>query len=277
MNFDYAIHSDFLIHWTGKYLDEKDSNGELKWCKQKKDKSETNKKEIRSYIKRLRDILQFGLWMTAEQENPLDKDRVLVPNTPKTCFTELKVSESRKHARRYGRLGIGVKRNYIFDRFGRPLIYFRRDKLKKDLFFKKCTLDFKDKNLLNFFKPMNSSSTLNYDLYSESEWRIIYFEELLSKGLIVDPRDPQNTDEYSYFHSLTKEEQDKLRYLIPLDGWFAMIIYPSLKVKNKAQQDDSTTGIKQQIKRIKDLKDDGNRVEGNNWPIEVDLDACRNF
>ena len=74
-----------------------------------------------------------------------------------------------------------------------------------------------------------------------------------------------------------KRNKDKLRYLIPLDGWFAMIIYPSLKVKNKAQQDGSTTGIKQQIKRIKDLKDDGNRVEGKNWPIEVDLDACRNF
>jgi len=55
-----------------------------------------------------------------------------------------------------------------------------------------------------------------------------------------------------------------------------MIIYPSLDVKNKAQQDDST-GIKQQIKRIKDLDDQGNRVENKNWPIEIDLDACRNL
>jgi len=67
-----------------------------------------------------------------------------------------------------------------------------------------------------------------------------------------------------------------LKYLIPLDGWLAMIIYPSLDVKNKAQQDDST-GIKQQIKRIKDLDDQGNRVENKNWPIEIDLDACRNL
>jgi hypothetical protein len=52
-----------------------------------------------------------------------------------------------------------------------------------------------------------------------------------------------------------------------------MIIYPSLEVKNKAQQDDSN-GIKQQIKIIKDKY---KSIEGGNWPIELDLDACRNF
>ena len=55
-----------------------------------------------------------------------------------------------------------------------------------------------------------------------------------------------------------------------------MIIYPSLKTKNKAQQDDAT-GVKQQIIRIKILQDHGNSVEGGSRPIEVDLDACRNF
>ena len=55
-----------------------------------------------------------------------------------------------------------------------------------------------------------------------------------------------------------------------------MIIYPSLATKNKGQQDDST-GVKDQITRIKTLPDRGNSVEGNNWPIELDLDACRNF
>jgi hypothetical protein len=60
MGFDYSIHSDFLIHWTGKDID----------------------------------------------ENLI----IDVPAVPQTCFTELKLSQSRAHAREYGRLGIGGKR-----------------------------------------------------------------------------------------------------------------------------------------------------------------------
>ena len=123
---------------------------------------------------------------------------------------------------------------------------------------------------------MNSSDILNYDFYGESEWRIIYFQELLSQRLIVDPKDPKNTEEYNYFCSLTTAEQNKLKYLIPLDGWFAMIIYPSLDVKNKAQH-GTPNNIQTEIVRIKNLPDHGNAVEGGNWPVEVDLDACRNF
>ncbi|MCX5636420.1 MAG: hypothetical protein NTX52_01835 [Planctomycetota bacterium] len=204
---------------------------------------------------------------------------VPIPDNPQTCFTELKLSESRKHARQYGRLGIGVKRPFVFNRFGRPLIYYGfHPPVTNDKFLKTCAtkLENENKKLLNFFKPMNSSSVLNYDFYSESEWRIIYFDELLSEGLVVDPRDTKNIEAHEHFRSLTKEEQDKLKYLIPLDGWFAMIIYPSLDVKNKAQQDNSTD-IKQQIARIKSINDHGNIVEGRNWPIEINLDACRNF
>ncbi|MEA3489718.1 MAG: hypothetical protein U9R44_05210 [Candidatus Omnitrophota bacterium] len=58
--------------------------------------------------------------------------------------------------------------------------------------------------------------------------------------------------------------------------WFAMIIYPSLDVKNIAQQDPSK-GIGSEIFRIKSLPDHGNAVEKGNYPIEVDLGACRNF
>lgn len=284
MNFDYAIHSDFLIHWTGKDIDERDKDDNPDWCKIDKDKgkSETTNDETQSYIERLNDILQFGFWMTEETEENekslcFDGNSISIPRTPKTCFTELKLSESRKHARQYGRLGIGVKRPFLFERWGRPLIYYLRKELKNDIFLKDCAQNLKDNNLLNFFKPMNrSGNPLTYDLYAESEWRILFFQELLRKDLIKDPRDPQNEKENEYFNKLTPEKKAKLKYLISLNGWFAMIIYPSLHVKNKAQQDDSI-GIKQQIKRIKNLNDHGNRVEGGNMPIEVDLDACRNF
>ncbi len=268
MNFDYAIHSAFLIHWTGKDIDAES------------DKSTTNKAETEKYIKRLHNILKYGLWMTEENGETLhiDSTTISIPETPKTCFTELKLSESRKHARRYGRLGIGIKRPFLFERSGRPLTYYHNLKIDKDIFLKQCTQNLQDKKLLNFFKPMNSSSNLNYDLYAESEWRILYLNGLSksSKKLIIDPRDTENKLENNYFQQLPEDDRQKLKYLLPLDGWFSMIIYPSLDIKNQAQQDGSN-GIKEQINRIKKLKDHGNSVEQGNWPIEVDLDACRNF
>jgi hypothetical protein len=277
MNYDYAVHSDFLIHWTGKDIDDE---YDKQWYESDKSKTNKNCNVTGKYIKRIHDILQFGLWMTTANDRALcfGETSILIPQTPKTCFTELKLTESRKHARRYGRLGIGVKRPFVFKRFGRPVVYygFHRNPAD-DIFLKQCVQELADKNLLNFFKPMNSTTMLNYDFYSESEWRILYFKELLSKKLIIDPSDSQNIKEHAYFQSLKLREQAKLKYLIPLNGWFAMIIYPSLDVKNKAQQDNSQDGIKKQIERIKNLDDRGNKVENKNWPIEVDLDACKNF
>src|SRR6202035_4822322 len=121
---------------------------------------------------------------------------------------------------------------------------------------------------------MNSSGVLTYDFYSESEWRILFMKELLSRRLIIDPRDAGNAAHHAYFKSLSEQEQQKLKFLAPLDGWFALIIYPSLGVKNAAQQEESHR-IVEEIKRIKTKPDDhGNQVEHGNWPIELDLDAC---
>ena len=277
MTTDYAIHSDFLVHWTGKDLD---AQYDPDWHASEKSAIDTESPLIRAYVGRLHNILKYGLWLTEEagKRFPVSGKEIAIPSTPKVCFTELKLSESRTHARRYGRLGIGVKRPYLFSRFGRPLAYFGfHEQTQNDPFLKACVNDFDDKNLLNFFKPMNSGQTLNYDLYSESEWRILFFQELLEKRLLIDPRDDRNAEEHTFFNSLTALDQEKLRYLAPLDGWFALIIYPSLGVKNKAQQEGSAR-IREELARIKsDPKDHGNRVEGGSWPMEIDLDACRNF
>jgi len=268
MNYDYAIHSDYLIHWTGKDID---AEHQADWYESVH--SRTNLKAEAEYIRRLQEIVKHGLWMTEEPEQRLS-DPVTIPATPKCCFTELKVSESRKHARHYGRLGIGVKRPFLFTRYGRPLAYFGFGNRSNDKCLKACALDLQNKDMMNFFKPMNSSGTLNYDWYGESEWRIIFFKELLENKSIIDPRQKDNEKEYKYFQSLTPKQQ--LKYLIPLDGWFQMIIYPSLAEKNRAQK-DASLAIVDEIKRIKSLRDHGNAVEKGNWPIEVDLDACRNF
>ena len=126
---------------------------------------------------------------------------------------------------------------------------------------------------------------LDYELYSESEWRILFFDELLNSRppMIIDPRDKANEREYKYYKSLPSKQQEKLKYLIPLDGWFAMIIYPSGEVKNTSQW-DLRFKVMDQIEAIKRKEDDhGNKVEGlknpmrGRWPIEVELDSCRHF
>jgi len=275
LNYDYAIHSSFLIHWTGKDIDKE--HDEL-W--HEADKSKTKQDVTDLYLTRLYNILKYGLWMTEENSKTFlfDGTSIPIPKAPTTCFTELKLSESRKHARRYGRLGIGVKRPFIFDRGGRPVIYYHPHRLTSDVFLKHCVKDLANRSLLNFFKPMHSSKILNFDLYAESEWRIICSDELSKNSTkqLIDPRDSANAEEYQHFNQLPTEKREKLKYLLPLDGWLSTIIYPSLEVKNKAQQ-DTTSGIKEQIQRIKDIDDHGNRVERSNWPIEVNLDACRNF
>ena len=270
MSYDYAIHSDYLVHWTGKDID-----GELdtKWHEEHNVKT-TRAVNVR-YLQRLSDILAYGLWMTEEPEwNPTSESRV--PAAPVCCFTELKLSQSRTHARQYGRLGIGVKRPFLFQRFGRPLCYFGFGEVTDDPFLKSCARDLQDKNMMHFFKRMNSSRKLTYDFYAESEWRIVYFAELLKRRRIVDPRDPSNSKEHAYSCSLREDEQQKLKFLIPLDGWFQMIIYPSISIKNEAQQNESGA-IKQNIARIKESNDHGNVVEKGNWPVEVNLDSCRNL
>jgi hypothetical protein len=277
MKYDYAVHSDFLIHWTGKDID---NEYDQQWYQSDKSRTNKNNDVTEKYIKRLYDILQFGIWMTSEKDPHLclNGTSIDLPLTPKSCFTELKLSESRQHARHYGRLGIGFKRPFVIHRFGRPVVYYGFHNYKmKDIFLKQCIQDLTDKNLINFFKSMNSTKTLNYDSYSESEWRIIYFEDLINRRLIKDPRDSKNIKEFAYYQKLTPDEQNKLKYLIPLDGWFTMIIYPSLDVKNEAQR-SSNNEIRSEIERIK--KDPNNQVykiEGVNWPIELNLDACRNF
>lgn len=280
---DQAVHSDFLIHWTGKDFETRE------WWKASKKAWGTNDVEDQAYLTRLRNILRYGLWMTSEGEDHIARvggREIRIPSAPRCCFTELKLSESRRHAINYGRLGIGFKRPFVFQRLGRPLAYFGFSDQTNDPLLEACERDLKDQTLLNFFKPMNSnSSELVYDLYGESEWRILFFEQLLRSkpAKIVDPRDPTNEAHHAYFKSLGEEEQATLRYLIPLDGWFAMVIYPSLSVKNLAQWDRGADGTFELITRIKSSVDHGNRVEGTqkkglgNWPIEVDLDACQHF
>lgn len=257
VGFDFAIHSDFLIHWTGK-----DFEPEEGWDNDVY--SRTNDQKLtESYINRLRDILKYGFWMTEDPFNYPELE--MAAKVPQTCFTELKLSQARKHARKFGRLGIGVKRPYLFRRGGRPVVYygFGTGNLSvTDPFLEHCKAELPDKRLLNFFKPMNSTNILNYDLYSEAEWRILFTDHKTTKSVCPEAK-PE------YYNQLTDTQKARLKYLLPVDNWLGIIIYPSLRVKKAVSQNEE---IRELIQNIISKS-----FERDVWPIEVDLDACRNF
>lgn len=263
VSYDYAIHSDFLIHWTGKKGDIDTSHD---WY-DNSDKSKTTSEETERYLERFHDILKYGFWMTYDTQSYPDLRLPKAPKVAQTCFTELKLSQARKHAKKYGRLGIGVKRYFLFKRGGRPVIYhnFGRGHVIDPFYESCCQID---PYLLNYFKPMNSATTLNYDLYAESEWRILCTERDLQA---VKAERPEKQSRY--FQQLDKAQQERLKYLLPIDDWLGLIIYPSLEVKRQTYT-YKNGAIRELIERI--VKNQS-PPENGVWPIEVSLDACRNF
>jgi hypothetical protein len=150
-SYDRAVHSDFLIHWTGKDIDDEH---ERDWY-DNHHHSKTGPASVNCYLDRLRDILTYGLWMTDEGERKfgIGSDQIVIPAIPKCCFTELKLSESRRHAACYGRMGIGVKRPFLFERIGRPVTYFGYgEQCHNDKFLRACADELTDRRLMNFFK-----------------------------------------------------------------------------------------------------------------------------
>lgn len=277
------VHSDFLIHWTGKDIDQEH---EPDWFKNPGSKT-TPEIVKQKYIRRLKDILKYGLWMTKHDEDKeiTFKDGASIPRpwTARTCFTELRVSETRAHAVKFGRLGIGFKRFFLFDRMGHLMVYYSPH--RKTWFMPPFNGDYNCNHSYYscFLKPMyerkgrGRERLLDYDFYDESEWRIIYSDEI--KTLLEETKHHEINErfirpsQFPDYYDKIKIPDNKPEYLIPLDGWFSMIIYPSLGIKNLAQADPE---IKKLIAEVKQ-KGCVIRLEKNNWPIEINLDACRNF
>jgi len=255
---DFAVHSDILVHWTGKDIDNKNLSGEAIG---------------EEYLTRLHNILHYGFWMTEQEFEGPDGALHKVPPVPCLCFTELKLSQSREHAKRYGRLGIGVKRPFLLDRGGRPVVYRGYSQQStKDSLFMDCLANLKDKRWMHFFKPMNlsSSSPMDYHFYSESEWRIVYHDALHQNGHVIDPT---SSEASQYTEALSQDDRRKLKHLVPLDVWLAVIIYPNLKIKRLVQRSSEIRKRLEHIKKSDRVKND----EVGCPPAELDLDLCMNL
>ena len=291
-------HSDYLIHWTGNDIDKQYHH----WYR-KKD-TNLNKDIIEPYLERLKYILKYGLWMTAGKDYiKFHGKKIKRPSFSRTCFTELKLSDAQAHAQKFGHLGIGFKRFFLFKRLGFPMVYFRPE---ADNWFisplfsgmaeekrKRVTIALKD-YWACFLKSMHEKNKrpqqfVDYKQFEESEWRIICSEEISEKypmlyeAFFKKPGDIKDRKFKAYVASKSK----KPNFLIPLQDsgqtysqWFAMIIYPNLAVKVAAEADKD---IRKEIKRLKltvktlDGLTGSASYEKYSKPLEINLQACRNF
>ena len=279
------VHSDFLVHWTGEDIDKK---FDPKWYLNKNNQSLTSPEGLDAYLERLKYILKYGLWMIKSNDGEKIKvngKEFTKPVVARTCFTELQLSEARKHAKRFGRLGIGVKRYYVFKRLGGPMIYVQEG-TDNILFppYSQCFTgkDFVDKNIAcSFLKHMcpPRKTPKYYKYFDESEWRIVYSDKLDGEYYTS----PKSIDDDN-FQAYRDRAKKKPKYLLHLDKWFAFIIYPSLHVKVAAEQKDSE--IQKEIERLKprlrleatvDSTAGTGSYEKYSQPMGMDLDACRNF
>jgi hypothetical protein len=283
-------HSDFIIHWTGHDIA---SNHGIKRINEKSYKPEV----VNDYLDRLLNILKYGLWLTKKKEDDfiyLKSGKIKKPNVARVCFTELKLSDSHLHARNFGALGIGVKRYFLFNRFGAPMHYVHDT---PSLFLPPNSKVFDpqspDYELLSFFKNMSSGRNvqrfIDYDLYEESEWRIVFSENIrkripasTAQRYFIDPRDPTTGTYHEFYNSLPADSRPD--YLTPLDEWTALIIYPNLQIKNAAYKNQE---IRNELHKLKCQDKIHNRVptvaegcpdnEITNQVMEIDIGAIRNF
>ena len=331
---DYATHPNLLVYWTGSDIDDKyhpewrDRNSSetdpehvveqervyapTSTCPPMQRQQEQRKRQAaveleKRYLDRLRSILKNGLWMTHPTEPEVSELTCRlglgVPScgVARVCFTELRLSHARTHAKQYGRLGIGVKPPFVLDRGGRPVLYYgNKGQGKRDAFLQWCygfPRKERDAHLAHFLKQMRGKQVRGYnkgapyEFYEESEWRIVYTDtdnavhaaargcpssKEVCHGCVVSPRPGE-----AYLAGLPSEERAKahldLQYLLPLDGWLSCIIYPSVSLKRQALEDDK---IRCEIRRIKhdpNCRANKCEVERGNWPVEIDLDLCRNL
>ena len=286
-------HSDLLIHWTGKDIDEK---YEPRWWDPDSPKNQTTKQNrgiIAPYTYRLKSILKYGLWLMQDDDvfevKNIDDKTIKRPAFARTSFTELTVSNAQYHAINFGRLGIGFKRMFVFERFGGPAFYYRPDKCQAAFFNLPESLNPKEHLWTYFLKSMSEQRVpgkfVNYDQYEESEWRIVYSPNI--KDILKESRKSHEgyfVEPVNYspeFNNIITGSEKKPEYLLPVKSrWLAMIIYPSIAVKVAAEADDTLRSIIRSIKPdCPTMTSDQTSAwyETYSKPFEIDLSYCRNL
>ncbi len=212
------MRSDFLIHWTGKDI--------------ALDPSTLRDTERADYIDRLASILANGFWMTIFDERIQGNNGAWIEyETPITCFTEVRLSQTLSHARQYGLMGIGVSRQFVLDRRGGPVHYVRNHenecvvgnvqevlKVLKDLGRPKLLEYFAVNS--SFIKGMSNANKDDFWYLNEQEWRIVHTYSQEEARNIVATDDPPPP------------------YRIPVrPGDVRIVVFPDDQTRTKARSD----------------------------------------
>jgi hypothetical protein len=88
----------------------------------------------------------------------------------------------------------------------------------------------------------------------------------------INPKTHASSEIKAYYNNLVEKKPE---YLLPLDGWLSIIIYPTLEVKNAANCKE----IQELIMKAKkiDLPNPAIKSERESMPIQLDLDICGHF
>ena len=108
------IHRQQLFHWIGIHIEKKTDGYSL---------TDDLREE---YVACLEGALENGLWAKVPRfPDQLGDGKLVRVHRPITCFTEWSLSQSLPHTQRYGRLGLGFPKKFVFDRGGQPVTYVR--------------------------------------------------------------------------------------------------------------------------------------------------------
>jgi hypothetical protein len=103
------VHSKFIIHWAGREI--------TKYPPLSTSRSQ-------SYVQLLKKIMEDGLLMKIGSEVIHGRlNKYIQAKIARVCFTEIKLSQVKDHACKYGLLGIGFDRQFICERYGNPVFY----------------------------------------------------------------------------------------------------------------------------------------------------------
>jgi hypothetical protein len=211
-----------LIHWTGKDI-----------CTNHEDLTD----DLRSkYLDRLKSIINDGFWMMPNNEKIIGFGGCINHSFQFcTCFTDLGVNNSAEHIKTYGLIGVGVTREYILRRDGRPVWYFLNDPtdihaetINKLFGFIQKNMNnnpeiqqlyFRMSMLFDYAKPLGKNGTTLDEYYAEKEWRVVWNSHIANNLFI-----PTFTERPKFLMPLPKED-------------LKVIIFPDEKLKVQFYQD----------------------------------------
>lgn len=215
-----GIRSELLMHWTGK----------------KQISGVTDESKVTCvYLDLIRSFYANGLRFSTP-----DSDEILhgagggsavIPKTAMICFTELRLSDVKKHTDQFGELGIGFKRDWLMDHGANPVFYVRNagggvvnTNLANKIIPQVGNIDGLG-IVLSFLKLMSEIPGDELTYYDEMEWRMVPWRLFGGDPLVeMPPPDWQRRDgETTYFKFLP--------------GDVAIIIAPNEKTR-KAILDD---------------------------------------